>query len=901
MTENDYCVSSLYRHGSARAQRTARKSVSKSHTSLTKIKLMRFFAGVLSSLLLVLLVNHTSGKKNVPSNIHTFAADGVAYAVSETPDGVNKHIIKTQRKVMSVFGFAADNATLLYTSLNSAGEPVPGLFMENVVTGDLRKVSSRIIFAARWSPRDLSTAAITFADESGSGVAILNTATGAETVLSREGVLPDKVEWDATGTHVSFIRADEHSQLIYKPGVTRPVDEYPYTILTHRSVAIDEPVSPYHKSSSLTAEDTSKKLAVMARHVEVGEIPPASSIDETSVPSDLYAYSLQTEDGTEIIGENLIGTGKIYARVTPGGEAREIANGQLVDALNHGVVVREFEAQQSTLKYVGLNGQSVALASTSVTYGLPLASSIVTQGGGGYPDPGRCRLYDHNASSSTAYAYDFQNSTSGAHVLASAAGLVVYVRKDVTCNSCDSTGCSAYPSGGCPSSSSNGGWGNTVIIQHADGTYTKYNHLQANSLQVAVGDNVCAGRYVGRQGFTGCSIGNMEGCGSHLHFQRQSSSALSGTSQSITFAENPSGPLSCGNTYRSSLTETTCATSGQARPVVTTSLGLSSSGPHVVGQTVSAYFTITNRGTQSITLARLLVGGRLNGDQSCSGGCPDFSSVSNVTLAPGQSYSYRGSRYLDRIGSYSFFVSYQKQDNSWITNVDTENGAVKSLAITVNGLERPVVKSSLRLSSSGSYYVSQTIYGYFTIINRGTGPITFRRLLIGGRLNGDQSCSGGCPDFSSVANVTLSPGRSYSYSGSRYLDRAGSYGFFVTYQKSDGSWVTSVPSENGAINALTIGVQGAAPTLTGKSPTKIYARSYDQTVYFSGKRLTKTQYMYVQFPNGSGAYIYPPKQIFSRKASKLGCKIKFGSRGQYYVRAYTSDGGWSNALAVYVY
>jgi len=214
---------------------------------------------------------------------------------------------------------------------------------------------------------------------------------------------------------------------------------------------------------------------------------------------------------------------------------------------------------------------------------------------------------------------------------------------------------------------------------------------------------------------------------------------------------------------------------------------------------------------------------------------------------------------------------------------------------------KPVVSSSLRLSSSGPYYVGQTVNGYFTITNRGTGSITFSRLLIGGRLNGDQSCSGGCPDFSSASNVTLSPGQSYSYSGSRYLDRAGSYGFFVGYQKSDGSWVTNVPTENGAINSLTINVQNAAPTLAGKSPTYIYASPYDQTVYFSGTRLTNTQYMFVQFPSGSGAYIYPPGQIFSRSSNQLGCKIKFGSRGQYYVRAYTSDGGWSNTFGVYVY
>jgi hypothetical protein len=133
------------------------------------------------------------------------------------------------------------------------------------------------------------------------------------------------------------------------------------------------------------------------------------------------------------------------------------------------------------------------------------------------------------------------------------------------------------------------------------------------------------------------------------------------------------------------------------------------------------------------------------------------------------------------------------------------------------------------------------------------------------------------------------------------LDRSGTYSFFVSYQKTDGTWVTNVAVENGTINALSITVQNSAPKLTGKSPTYIYVSPYDQTVYFNGTGLTNTNYMYVQFPSGGTAYIYPPTQIFSRTYSQLGCKMKFGSRGQDYVWAHTSDGGWSNALAVYVY
>ncbi|HZS49143.1 MAG TPA: peptidoglycan DD-metalloendopeptidase family protein [Blastocatellia bacterium] len=56
-----------------------------------------------------------------------------------------------------------------------------------------------------------------------------------------------------------------------------------------------------------------------------------------------------------------------------------------------------------------------------------------------------------------------------------------------------------------------GGYGNTVIIQHSNGLRTRYAH--AESLTVREGDTVEAGQIVGRVGSTGRSTG------SHLHFE----------------------------------------------------------------------------------------------------------------------------------------------------------------------------------------------------------------------------------------------------------------------------------------------------------------------------------------------------------------------------------------------
>jgi urea transporter len=58
-------------------------------------------------------------------------------------------------------------------------------------------------------------------------------------------------------------------------------------------------------------------------------------------------------------------------------------------------------------------------------------------------------------------------------------------------------------------------WGNTLIIKHAEGLYSKLCHLQKGSVSVRVGDNVHYGQVVGKAGNSGRSPFP------HLHFQLQ--------------------------------------------------------------------------------------------------------------------------------------------------------------------------------------------------------------------------------------------------------------------------------------------------------------------------------------------------------------------------------------------
>jgi murein DD-endopeptidase MepM/ murein hydrolase activator NlpD len=62
------------------------------------------------------------------------------------------------------------------------------------------------------------------------------------------------------------------------------------------------------------------------------------------------------------------------------------------------------------------------------------------------------------------------------------------------------------------------GYGNYVVVQHADGTTTRYAHLSSfnKNPDFKVGQKIGAGTVVGEVGHTGRSVGKT---GNHLHFE----------------------------------------------------------------------------------------------------------------------------------------------------------------------------------------------------------------------------------------------------------------------------------------------------------------------------------------------------------------------------------------------
>ena len=90
------------------------------------------------------------------------------------------------------------------------------------------------------------------------------------------------------------------------------------------------------------------------------------------------------------------------------------------------------------------------------------------------------------------------------NIIAAKAGTVVYpTNKSQT----------QFSSNGYLGCTDGGGYGNYVIIEHSDGTYTLYGHMAQNSITVLSGDQVAQGQVIGKMGSSGSSTGQ------HVHFE----------------------------------------------------------------------------------------------------------------------------------------------------------------------------------------------------------------------------------------------------------------------------------------------------------------------------------------------------------------------------------------------
>jgi len=153
-------------------------------------------------------------------------------------------------------------------------------------------------------------------------------------------------------------------------------------------------------------------------------------------------------------------------------------------------------------------------------------------------------------------------------------------------------------------------------------------------------------------------------------------------------------------------------------PTITKSLQLLQSPPYYVGDTITATFTIKNKGTAPITFKVLTTGGRGPGGDT---DVQDFTHRTNITLNPSESYNYQGDLTLPKPGNYHFFCAYQTPDDKWDTAIPTEPGVINTLDIVVQPSAKPdLTVTSVTAPSSAK--PGDLINVSFTIKNQGSAP-----------------------------------------------------------------------------------------------------------------------------------------------------------------------------------
>lgn len=229
----------------------------------------------------------------------------------------------------------------------------------------------------------------------------------------------------------------------------------------------------------------------------------------------------------------------------------------------------------------------------------------------------------------------------------------------------------------------------------------------------------------------------------------------------------------------------------------------------------------------------------------------------------------------------------------------------------------PVITSSIQITSSPPYYVSDTISAAFTITNQGSGDVNFRPLMVGGRWNGGVLPNGSYPDFDRK-NITLKHGESYPYSGTLTLSQTGNFKLFCAYQTPDGSWNTNVALEKeltvssreqdiivqlhplSTIPDLSLVRESGTSRIYLLKNRKLYKilnevqlTNLRQEYNFTGKDFTLTQEQVKQYPPGpdiltNGSIVKPPDSP-GVYLIQNGMKRTFSAEG-YLERGYNRFG-----------
>ena len=227
---------------------------------------------------------------------------------------------------------------------------------------------------------------------------------------------------------------------------------------------------------------------------------------------------------------------------------------------------------------------------------------------------------------------------------------------------------------------------------------------------------------------------------------------------------------------------TASAAPGAAPLTIVTPLTVTPPAPAAALDVVTATFAVRNDGAQPLFLYHLGAGGR---GPSCTnfqcGEVENFELAADVTLAPGQIYTYTESRIFVKEGLHFFQIVYETVPTEW-----------QFIGSRVDMTVQPGLRLSQPLTLTPNNPARNApVLAEFQLTNAGTEPFTTTALVVGARgpncVPADWSCTLR-PDFEQVNNLTLAPGAVYDYSATRTFSENGNYFFQVFFINVLGQW-----------------------------------------------------------------------------------------------------------------
>ena len=151
--------------------------------------------------------------REIPNGAFVGAINGKAFVLNENNGNPSIEGLSTALPVFKSFGLSADRRTLLYTSLKD-GIPSGELYIEDLRTDRLQKVTSNLVLSAAWSPSDSRRLCYTFSTGEDIGLAVTNIDSGNSETLVTSGVFADRIQWDQSGSNIHYLHTNESNEAL---------------------------------------------------------------------------------------------------------------------------------------------------------------------------------------------------------------------------------------------------------------------------------------------------------------------------------------------------------------------------------------------------------------------------------------------------------------------------------------------------------------------------------------------------------------------------------------------------------------------------------------------------------------------------------------------------------------